>query len=456
MASRTSTTTGTWIGLAILGMLTLGLIILSVISIATSQKLNNELQAAQSDLDDAVRQTERGDRWEELKIASGNSKGVVFYLDEQIQDTMSAVTGLRRDSVAKLQEQITNAYGEDAPPLMDILSQRDSRIAALERQLAGVEDQRDGAITERDASRDRIAELKRDYQESIDLAESEVGEYSQRVQDYRENVEQTKDDLEARVTSIRDDAESQTASLESEIDQLTSENLILQDQIARLRSDRASETLRPEDEFALIDGRIVGMNTATRRVFIDRGRDDRLVQGLTFEVYSAGTVIRPDAEGEYPRGKATIEVVRIEETSAICFILRETSGNPILRDDLIANAVYDPDKQYAFTVFGNFDTNSDNISTPEERLDVEALIAEWGGTVSNDITGDTDFVVLGRKPILPPQPSSTDHPETVAYYLDVRRTVDKYESIFEAAIQTGIPVLNQNRLWTLTGLGSRR
>jgi len=139
MASRTSTTTGTWIGLAILGMLTLGLIILSVISIATSQKLNNELQAAQSDLDDAVRQTERGDRWEELKIASGNSKGVVFYLDEQIQDTMSAVTGLRRDSVAKLQEQITNAYGEDAPPLMDILSQRDSRIAALERQLAGVE-----------------------------------------------------------------------------------------------------------------------------------------------------------------------------------------------------------------------------------------------------------------------------------------------------------------------------
>ncbi len=456
MAGPTSASKGMWFAVAVLGILTLGLIISTVISIANVQRLNRELTQAQSDLDHAVRSSERGDRWEELKIASGSGQGVVSYLDSQLQNVMVDVTGVRRKTVTELQEQITNIYGADSPPLMDILSQQESRIVALERQVMRVETQRDEAITERDSSRDRIAELQRDYNESIARAEAEVGDYSQRVQSYRSDVEQTKDDLETRVTSIRDDADSRVSSLEGEIDQITSENLILQDQIARLRRERADETLKPEDEYTLIDGRVVGVNTSTSEVYIDKGRNDRLVQGLTFEVYATGTVIRPDSEGNFPLGKATIEVVRIEDSSAVCFVLRNTTGNPILSNDLIANAVYDPNKQYTFTVFGNFDTNGDNFTTPEERLEIEALIQEWGGTVSNDISGDTDFVVLGRKPILPPQPSVTDPAETVQYYFDLRRIVNKYDDIFEKASQTNIPVLNQNRLYTLTGLSFRR
>jgi len=457
MAAPTSASKGMWSAVAVLGILTLGLIILSVISVANVQRLKRELAQAQSDLDNAVRVSERGDRWEELKIASDNqNQGAVAYLDSQLQNVMVEVTGVRRKTVTELQEQITNSYGADAPPLLDILSQQDSRIDALDRQVARVETQRDDAITERDSSRDRIAELQRDYGESIARAEAEVGDYSQRVQTYRSDVEQTKDDLETRVSGIRDDADTRVGSLEGEIDQLTSENLILQDQIARLRRERSDETLQPEDEFALVDGRVVGVNSSTSEVYIDKGRNDRLVQGLTFEVYPTGTVIRADAEGNFPQGKATIEVVRIEDSSAVCFVLRNPSGNPILRDDLIANAVYDPDKRYSFTVFGNFDTNGDNFTTPEERLDIEALIQEWGGTVSNEISGDTDFVVLGRKPILPPQPSVTDPAETVAYFFELRNIVNQYESIFEKASQTNIPVLNQNRLYTLTGLSFRR
>lgn len=456
MASPTTASKGMWIAVTILGILCLGLIILSVTSIAQVQRLDNELTIAESDLEAAIRPTERGDRWEELKIASGSGRGVVTYLDNQLQQAMNAVTGVRRDTVEDLAEQIQSEYGENAPPLMDVLSQREARIDALETQLARVEQQREEAIAERDRSRERIARLQQDYRESIDRAEGEVGEYSSLVQGYRRDVEQTKDDLNDRVSSIRNDADARISSLESEIDQLSSENLILQDQIARLRGARADETLSPRDEFALVDGRVVGINPANNQVFISRGRKDQLVQGLTFEVYPAGTVIRPDEEGEYPRGKATIEVVRIEENSAVAYILRETAGNPILRNDLIANAVYDPEKKYSFTVFGNFDIDDDGIATPEERLEVEALIKEWGGSVSNDIAGDTDFVILGRKPIVPPQPDSESPPEVLKRFIEIRRTVDKYEEIFNTASQTGIPVLNQNRLRTLTGMGERR
>ena len=283
-----------------------------------------------------------------------------------------------------------------------------------------------------------------------------MGEYSSLVQGYRRDVEMTKDELNDRVTSIRNDAEARVASLESEIDQLSSENLILQDQIARLRGERADETLSPRDEFALVDGRVVGVNPANNQIFISRGRQDQLVQGLTFEVYPAGTVIRPNEEGEYPRGKATIEVVRIEDSSAVAYVLRETAGNPILRNDIIANAVYDPEKEYSFTVFGNFDIDDDGIATPEERLEVEALIQEWGGSVSNDIAGDTDFVVLGRKPILPPQPDSQAPPEVLKRFIEIRRRSTRTTRYSTPPSQTGIPVLNQNRLRTLTGMGERR
>ena len=34
---------------------------------------------------------------------------------------------------------------------------------------------------------------------------------------------------------------------------------------------------------------------------------------MTFEVYTNGTVIKPDAQGEYPAGKAASEVIRVED-----------------------------------------------------------------------------------------------------------------------------------------------
>ena len=163
MASPTTASKGMWIAVTILGILCLGLIILSVTSIAQVQRLDNELTVAESDLEAAIRPTERGDRWEELKIASGSGQGVVTYLDSQLQQAMNDVTGVRRNTVEDLREQIQSEYGENAPPLLDILSQKESRIDALQTQLARVEQQREEAIAERDRSRERIAQLQQDY-----------------------------------------------------------------------------------------------------------------------------------------------------------------------------------------------------------------------------------------------------------------------------------------------------
>ena len=111
---------------------------------------------------------------------------------------------------------------------------------------------------------------------------------------------------------------------------------------------------------------------------------------------------------------------------------------------------------YSFTVFGNFDTNQDGTATAQEIHDIRAIINAWGGETSEDLQGDTDFLVLGERPILPPQPSADAPIEVIQRYLQLQRAVQKYDELFETARDTGIPVLNQNRLYTLTGLYARR
>ena len=186
------------------------------------------------------------------------------------------------------------------------------------------------------------------------------------------------------------------------------------------------------------------------------GIADRLVVGLPFEIYSGLTNIKPGPNGEYPPGKATIEVIRIDDTSSVARIIRENAGTPIIRGDAIANAVYDPRKQYSFAVFGNFDTDRDGIPTPQGRQDVRAMITQWGGKVSEDIVGNTDFLVLGTKPALPPQPKSTDPVELIQRFLMLKQESQKYDELFDAAQKAGIPVLNENRLYTLTGAHAQR
>ena len=160
------------------------------------------------------------------------------------------------------------------------------------------------------------------------------------------------------------------------------------------------------DEAALVDGTVIGANGSDRQAFISIGDKQKVVLGMTFSVYSDKTQIRPDADGNYPRGKATLEVINVGESSSTCRITSEARGNPVVKGDVIANPIYDPNKTYKFVVFGNFDANRDGTATALERREINAMIESWGGKVVDDLTGDVDFLVLGERPILPPRPSA--------------------------------------------------
>lgn len=454
MASKTSASVGVLVFLNVSWVLALALLVTSIVLFARVQRLTADVQTRQNDLDAAVRADERDDRFEELKSLAKN-QGVVRFLDTKLQDLAAQIGGSRRDDPAALVEQI-KAASPEGTPLLPLLASRNSDIEGLKGQLAAAESAREAANSDLLAAVDRVKTLEDEHRKTIASLNAEIDSYKDGTNTYRTNMEAASVDMNTRVSTIRADSEATISGLEGQARDLEQQLLIANDQLRRLKQEQAGQNLRGSAEEALVDGRVVGVNSAGKQAYIGLGRKDRLVLGMTFEAYSEPSNIVPDAKGEYPKGKATLEVIRIDDASSVARIIRTTPGSTLTSGDVIANAIYDPKKVYTFTVYGNFDTNSDDAFTPQEIQDIRGLIESWNGKLADDITGDTDFLVLGTRPVLPPQPKPDDPVELIQRWVQLSQQATKYDDLFEKATRAGIPILNQNRLYTLTGVGSRR
>lgn len=455
MASRTSASVPMMVGMSTLALLCLVLFVLGVVFAAKTQKLTADLNTARSDLARAVRPDERDDRWEELKRLAGDKMGVVRYLDQGYSQAMRLSTGNAKDTPESFKDRLAKAYGPDAPAMMKIIQDKDDSIAQLKKDLDQANSQRDTAQSDLKAASDRLAAVQGEDRKTIEALTSQIGEYKAELDRYRGGVETAQASMEDRVRRIRSESDKSIADLQGKLNSEQQELLINSEQLKKALGQN-THSFKPGDESALVDARVVGVDLSAGRVYIGVGRKQHAVLGLPFEVYSLGTSITPDKDGNYPPGKASLEIVHVDENSSLARITRQTRGNPVIVGDAVANAVYDPNKQYTFAVYGNFDTNGDGVATPEEAKDISTMIQDWGGTVSDSISGSTDFVVLGERPVLPPEPRPEDPVELINRYLTLKKSVQKYDDMFDSAKRTSIPILNQNRLYTLTGLHGQR
>ncbi len=69
----------------------------------------------------------------------------------------------------------------------------------------------------------------------------------------------------------------------------------------------------------------------------------------------------------------------------------------------------------------------------------------------SEISGDTDFVVLGEKPILPPAPGRDAPVAVIQEFVRLQQEIQRYDDLLFKAGSTSMPVLNANRLRTLIG-----
>ena len=256
---------------------------------------------------------------------------------------------------------------------------------------------------------------------------------------------------------VREENIERMQDAEERVEELIGERAQLLSTIDDLRSKINSNRMNTVDPSLLVDGRVLEVGSGNE-VFINRGELDHIVLGMTFDIYESASQLRFDEGGNLPRGKATIEVVKVGPTTSTAKIKRSTSSQPIIRDNIIVNPVYDPDYKFSFIVHGNFDADGDGEPESNNSF-IKNQISRWGGIVIEDdgvIPGDLDFLVLGITPRKPThQPSRGASPAMMDAYAKQQRAYDDYENLQEAAKAAQVPILTANRLDVLTGHRSR-
>lgn len=454
MAGRTSTSIGVGVTVTLLAVTTLALFVTSVIFFANKRAAERQLADAKQTTQDYVSDQDRASDAVNRARDAGKSQrmtAIAYLLDNQ-QKVMQVASGSRTDTLDDLRRKLDAIPGSSNQNMLTLLRARDASIDGLNKQLGDAVAARDRALNDRENEVRRVRQLEENQRNTIAQLNTDLDKYRDEVERYRDELNQAKADMDERVSRIQDSADSREAALRADIDTLQRDKVLNQALITRLQDELKGKRVSSQDEYALVDGEIISVDPAARTAVISRGRRDKIVLGMTFAVYAEATAIRPDPQsGEYPAGKATIEIIKIDERTATARILRETRGNPVVRGDVIANAVYDPRKTYKFMVYGNFDADGDGRATFEEQANIRARIEAWGGQVLSELTGDTDFLVLGEPPVLPPEPPGNAPIEVINFYVAIRRQAERYNALFNQAQSTSIPVLNQNRLFTLTG-----
>jgi hypothetical protein len=456
MAARSSTTIGFIIYAIIVHVVAFAMLVTSIILYGAKGKTEKELTTKQAEWNEIIRDSEsETDSVRRLKAeASRGRMSLVSYLQTQLGGAMEIASGSDTESVETLRDRMSDIDGGTTRSMWRHIQARDEEIARLEIERERLGGQYTQVLGDLRAEQDRVDGIQDDHRRTVDELETQLSSYRGEVDDYRDEVNETKKFMDERIDQIRTQLSDEITRLSDRIGELQAENAVLRDQVKKYQESRRTDILRPADEYALVDASVIGLEPITGNVIIGVGRRNKVILGMGFSVYAEPTAIRPDAAtGAYPPGKATLEVIRVEDASSVCRVTRAVAGNPIVKGDVVANAIYDPNKTYKFLVYGNFDANRNGQHTPEEQRDVAALIAAWGGSLVDDLSGDLDFLVLGSRPIVPPEPPVDAPIEVLQQYIRYRSAAERYDELFQQAESTSIPILNENRLYTLIGRG---
>jgi hypothetical protein len=275
-------------------------------------------------------------------------------------------------------------------------------------------------------------------------------------------VKKAQDELNAFNNNAEDARRRLVLQLEDSQTQITK----LSSEVLDLRQRILNAGGKAEPTVGEADGRVIAVNGVTNEVYISLTSKDRVMPGIPFTIYDPRTGVR-FGNDDQALGNGSIEVISVGPSSSICRITRTTKGRAIQTGDLIANLVYHNDRtrKFHFTVFGDFDLDGDGVATAAERDRLVVLIKSWGGEVDDDITSQTDYLVLGEKPKAPLVQESTDTaaadtaPATAPAPGDLPGSITavrsndqtRYEELTVAAKRLAIPVLNANRFLAMVG-----
>jgi len=322
------------------------------------------------------------------------------------------------------------------------LQQLQDQLAATTKQVEDLNGQTAGARAAMDAQLATVrAEADKAREETNTYSTSKDADVAKLQADFESLTKQNEDQKAQLNVQIQD--------LNKQIEKFRTQNQSLLGKLAGNRVNTADAVVRTSD------GQIIRVVNSTT-VYIDLGAGDQISPGLTFQVYDrvegVPAIGEETGDDNLPRGKAAIEVVRVGSGSSECRIIRSQPGYTVVEGDVISNLVYDRNTKYTFMVYGNFDLDQNGVATPGDTEVIRRLVTQWGAKLTDRVTVNTDFLVLGAEPQIPGYTrEELEDPINAAKDAEARAALDAYTQVLGAARELNIPVLNQNRFLYYVG-----
>lgn len=456
MATR-SASTGVLVTLVIFVILTIALLVGNILqwtqvkSITEAMRKNDEMYKrmgtnAEIGTDDVKR----------LETMAGSSqKKLVPYLVDLNQQFSGQLTGDRGQVIDdKTLADALKAMGvEEGGTVKSLVTRLKATAETNAAELKSLKERMDQVKAQIDAASAQAAQAGRQDSEVLAKASQALADLSAASEAYRTDAEGlkqalagAKQDFDRRVSEVKNERDSM-------VDGLKNDSAQLQTQLDQAQKKLSQFETGLQNPALLVDGHVIEVNGSEGQIFIDLGKQQRLQAGTTFEVFETPEQIRSSGE-QGLRGKASIQIMRVGDLTSTARVIRSTPGRPVVKNDLLANAVYSPTHRYRFLVHGKFNVDGDKFSSTDETQLIVQRIKDWGGTVSSEdrVTGDLDFVVIGEVPEEPNPLSPAASDKDVDSYQRAKAAKDQYEKILNDATRARIPVLNWNRFQSLTGM----
>jgi hypothetical protein len=435
--------------------------VMAIVANATAGEKERRLAQLDKKYKDVIRDTDMAGReYSDLKDAASADNSIFGMLVHDRAELAKALSG-QAAATPKAAEAALTAAVDRAKKAGGVQLASGSAVSAIDslgKTLAENKKQMNDLSAQLKVAQDNLKKEMDNYknslseqQKSVQAAEKKASDATTDVTKYREDTEAKVGTLEKSLTDTIEKDRKAVEDLDAQLKIAIAENGKLKGELQKCIEKGAANRPRNVSDPVIrrADGHIIQVEK-NGVVYIDRGVGEQIVPGMTFEIYDRiEGVPKNDTSSEetMPVGKGSLEVTRVSAGSSACRIIKIQPGQQPLVGDIVANLIYDPNTKQHFMVYGKFDIDQNGVATDQEADVVKRLITQWGGDLIDKISIDTDFLVMGKEPVVP---NATPEQRAADAILDfnikkAEEELKKYNDIRNAAIEMHIPVLNQNR-----------
>jgi hypothetical protein len=383
------------------------------------------------------------------KQPPGTRQTVIAQLGAQIGTLAYAITGLTNSTFAEAQQDIDKTIKAIKPAVPRSLTKhmidfndqqavKDTVVKGLQNDKAQLDDKIKGAVKE-------LADAKTDFEAKLRQKDQQLASLDQKFQNYETDHNQKLEDAKKEFIQAREELNKQMREQADTNDQLNKKVAVVSKKLEIEIGKRPTRTLSTGSTVRVADGKVKEVSADRGLVFIDIGNNQRVTEDLRFTVYSITGI--PDSGV----GKGVIEVTNVSDGVSECRIVEQKKDDPIVAGDLIANVVFSSLRSYNFVVEGQFDVDGTGVATAAGTKAIKDLVRRYGGQIANEVSLDTDYVILGDQPARPRKPEDTAEQGVWDAYQDSMKAFNRYQDVKRQAESMQIPRLGGKRFLDLVG-----